>query len=242
MKKKILIIPIIIAVVIIISACATVSYLYSNGLFKPAHNFTKAKDNQIKVACVGDSVTYGMKMKNWPKNAYPFVLRNMLGATYSVQNFGFSGRTVMLSADRPYMNEKLYNKSLQFNPDIVILQIGSNDSKSENWTNVQEFKRDYITLLESYMKLSSNPKIFICTPPPAFPYGDEILYDINAQIIENEICTAIKDVAGKYGIEIIDLQDIFANKAELFADGLHPNIDGGKLLAESVYSKISSIE
>lgn len=225
---------------VITAGIATVLFLYNNGQFKPAHNFAKPQENQIRVACVGDSVTYGMTMKNWSKNAYPFLLRQMLGKNYCTQNFGFSGRTVMQSGDRPYMNEKLYTQSLTFEPDIVILQIGSNDSKTKNWTDTEEFKADYKKILESYIVLPSSPKVFVCTPPPAFEYNGEVKYDIQADIIENEISPAIKEIAKEKNIPVIDLMELFSGHSELFNDGLHPNTDGGKLLANAVYEAITT--
>ena len=236
--KTVKILSAVLAVIIGMAVCICV-YLYENGLFKPAHNNVKVKDGQIKVACVGDSVTYGMRMKNWNENAYPFVLRSLLGEGYCVQNFGFSGRTVMLSGDRPYMNEKLYRQSLEFEPDIVILQIGSNDSKPYNWKDSETFKADYQTLLDSYKNLSSNPKIFICTPPPAFAVNGVVAYDIQAETISNEITFAIREIAQEEDIEVIELQELFDGKSELFVDGLHPNVDGGKLLAYAVYEVIN---
>lgn len=233
MKK---IISILLALIIVFGAACF--YLWNNGQFKPAHGYVEPKENQIRVACVGDSVTYGMTMKGWRKNAYPFVLRQMLGDNYCVENYGFSGRTVMLSGDRPYMNEKLYKKSLEFKPDIVILQIGSNDSKSYNWKGSDEFKRDYEALLESYISLSSKPRVIVCTPPPAFEYNGKVKYDIEAVTISEKIVPAVREIADKYNLETIDLMSLFDGCAGLFNDGLHPNEEGALEIAKSVYDLI----
>lgn len=223
---------------VLLIAGGVIFHLWNNGQFKPYHGYVEPKENQIRVACVGDSVTYGMTMKNWSKNAYPFVLRRMLGDEYCVENFGFSGRTVMLSGDRPYMNEKLYNQSLEFNPDIVILQIGSNDSKSYNWKGVEEFKKDYEKLLESYLSLPSKPRVIICTPPPAFEYKGKVKYDIEAETISDEIAPAVMAIAIKYKLETIDLMSLFEDSPGLFNDGLHPNEDGALQFAREVYKLI----
>ena len=45
----------------------------------------------IKVACVGDSVTYGHGISNWPKNNHPFILGSILGDEYTVNNYGKAG-------------------------------------------------------------------------------------------------------------------------------------------------------
>lgn len=235
MKKKIFS---ILAAALVLTACAVCIYLYDNGLFKPSHKLTQPGENQIRVACVGDSVTYGMTMKHWGKNAYPFVLGEMLGDMFCTENFGFSGRTVMTSGDRPYVNEKLYSKTLEFEPQVVILQIGSNDSKSYNWKGVDGFVKDYETLLESYINLSSKPTVYICTPPPAFEKDGKVRYDIEKDVIADEIVPAVRKIAESYGIEIIDLYDMFDGRPELFNDGLHPNEEGASMIAQAVYEKL----
>ena len=60
------------------------SYLYFKGL--SGVRFYKNGKDTIKVACVGDSVTYGYGISNWPKNNYPFILESFLGDEYTVNN------------------------------------------------------------------------------------------------------------------------------------------------------------
>lgn len=243
MKNKTLIKTLcIVLCVLLVASCTPCGILYQNGLFKFAHRYVKPQENQIKVACVGDSVTYGMTMQHWSKNAYPFVLRQMLGENYCTENFGFSGRTVLSSGDRPYINEKLYTKSLEFEPDIVIFQMGSNDSKPFNWTDKELFLSDYEKLVQSYQNLPSHPKVFICTPPPAFEIGGIVKYSIQPKTIEEEIVPAIKEFAEKNSIPVIDLMELFYGHNELFNDGLHPNKAGGKLLAQTVFEAIKEYE
>lgn len=64
----------------------------------------KHKEGQIKVACIGDSITYGSY--HLTKRNYPAVLSKMLGDGYCVNNFGFSGRTAMKDGDMPYVKDK----------------------------------------------------------------------------------------------------------------------------------------
>ncbi len=213
--------------------------LYENGLFFPSHRYSKPEDHQIKVACVGYSITYGMKLKNWDKNAYPFVLRDLLGPSFCVENFGFSGRTVQKSADKPYTREKLYSQSLAFEPDIVILQIGTNDSKTFNWIDTDSFRKEYEELLDSYLNLPSKPKVILCAPPPAFKTPVLLKTSIQASVIENEICPAVKEIAKERKLQLIDLFEVFDGKSELFTDGLHPNEKGAKLYAQTVFEALT---
>ena len=236
-KKKPFIICSIIAVLII--AGSVFSYMYYNGLYNYAWRYVQPKDNQIRVACVGDSVTFGMNMKKWYENAYPFQLREMVSDDYCIENFGYSGRTVMKSCDRPYVRYKLYKKSKNYLPDIVIFQMGSNDSKSYNWTNKEDFKNEYRELLESYISLPSHPRVIVCTPPPAFEHNGRVIFKINADVIENEIAPAVREIAEEYNLEIIDLIEMFYDHSELFRDGLHPVKEGAAMIAEEVYKRIT---
>lgn len=69
------------------------AYLYFNGM-SGMSNTTEAKDGQIRIACVGDSTTYGHGISNWPKNNYPAILQNLLGEGYHVNNYGVSSHAV----------------------------------------------------------------------------------------------------------------------------------------------------
>ena len=89
----------------------------------------KMKSDKIRVACVGDSITYGFNLINREKESYPSVLNELLGKEYEVGNFGFSGRTLLKNGDYPYVSEKLYQDSLNFNAKIVIIKLGTNDTK-----------------------------------------------------------------------------------------------------------------
>ncbi len=61
------------------------AYLYFNGM-SGMTNTTEAKEGQIRIACVGDSTTYGHGITGWPKNTYPAILQNLLGEGYHVNN------------------------------------------------------------------------------------------------------------------------------------------------------------
>ena len=104
------------------------SYLYFNGLSGIAQTSTP-ESGQIKVACIGDSITYGHGIKNWPKNNYPVLLQELLGDSYHVQSFGVSGRAVQDNSDQPYRALPHYEESIAYDADIIIFMMGSNDTK-----------------------------------------------------------------------------------------------------------------
>lgn len=233
-------IMIVIAAILIV-AVIIVSVLYHFGFIDFYHPMKKAADNQIKVACVGDSITFGCTVCNWRKNNYPAVLGNLLGEKYCVNNFGYTNRTAIKSADYPYTDEKLYQQSLAFGPDIVVIMLGSNDSKEKNWDK-DKFLKDYCGIISSYLNLESSPRVYILVPTPLFEVGGKVMWQLRKDIVTDEIRPAIKQIADETGIQCIDMYSVFENKKELFSDGVHPNSKGSKIFAQRIFAEIKGDE
>ena len=125
----------------------------------------------VKVACVGDSITQGSGLPDPAKNAYPGQLQSLLGDRWKVGNFGVSGRTLLKKGDFPYWNEKAYRDALAFAPDVVIIKLGTNDTKPQNWKHEAEFVADYTELVKSFQALESKPRVFVCRPCPVVGNG-----------------------------------------------------------------------
>ena len=192
-----------------------------------------------RIACIGDSITYGYGVKGWLKNNYPAQLSKMLDPGYCVHNYGVSGRTASLLGDAPYEKEKTYEKSLEFCPDIVVLMLGTNDSKPHNYRGTQVYREDIIRIINAYQKLKSDPKIYLMTPPPAWGIkGEPVKFEIDAGVIEKEMCPVLKDIARQKGINLIDLYSIMINSGELFPDGVHPGGKGAGVIADIVYKAL----
>lgn len=231
---------IIIAITIIATSLLTgviLFILFHFGMIISYQPIKKAKDNQIRVACVGDSITYGFMVRNWRKNNYPAVLNDLLGEKYCVNNFAYTNRTAIKSADYPLVKEKIFKKSLDFKPNIVLILLGTNDSKENNW-NADKFVNDYCEIIDSYLSLESAPKVYALIPPPAFEVRGKVLYQIRKTVIEDEIIPAVQRIADFKGIDCIDVYKVFDGKKKLFVDGIHPNVQGSRLLAKTVYESL----
>ncbi|MFT4168657.1 MAG: GDSL-type esterase/lipase family protein [Dysgonomonas sp.] len=189
----------------------------------------------IKIACVGNSITYGMGIADRDKNSYPSVLSQMLGEGYDVRNFGFSARTLLMKGDLPYMKEQMFKDALAFNPDIVIIKLGTNDSKPQNWKYGSEYKHDMETMVNSFKSLSSHPQIYLCFPAKAYA----LQWGINDSIIVKDIIPDIIDVAEECGTKVINLHTPTSNMPENFPDHIHPNEAGAKIIATEVYHAIT---
>lgn len=195
-------------------------------------NETIENNDTLRVACVGDSITEGVELSD--SETYPTQLGNMLGEGYEVQNFGKQSTTVMKNGSLPYWNTVEYVKSLSYNPDIVVVMLGTNDARPENWENNSSFVIDYEELIESYKNLSSKPIVYIAYPTPV--YGE--LYGITNDRVVGEVIPGIIKVAENKEVRIIDTYTPLVNKISLFPDGLHPNKEGARLIAEQIYGII----
>ena len=188
----------------------------------------------VKVACIGDSITDGHGIDLRDANGYPAQMQKMLGSGYNVKNFGISARTVMNSGDLPYMNEPYWQDALAFNPDVVIIKLGTNDSKSYNWTPDKKkgFEKDLTTMVKTLKALPSSPKIYLCKPIPAVKDS----WTISEKVITEEIDPIVEKVVKKENLAgVIDLHAPFEGQADLMQeDGIHPNNAGARKIAETV--------
>jgi len=209
------------------------------------------KEGAIKVACIGNSITDGHGIDLAPRNGYPALLQRSLGNDYFVKNFGVSARTMLNKGDYPYMNEKAWRDALAFEPDIVIIKLGTNDSKPENWKYKDEFKQDLqqmiTTLCPSLAQPAKKkgkkakttpvpvkPRIILCTPIPAFKPS----WNISDAVISNEIIPIQKEVAAQYNLEVLDLHELFTDATLVQDDGIHPNDKGARKIADLVAGAI----
>jgi acyl-CoA thioesterase I len=200
----------------------------------------------IRVACVGDSITYGAGIPDRESNSYPAQLSRWLGAGYNVRNFGVNGATMLEKSDLPYLHRSEYTNALIFTPDIVVIMLGSNDSKHhdagspanvpENWANKADYVPDYEKMIASFRQANPKVKVFVCLPPPAFSER----WGINDKTIHDEIIPLIHKVARASHAKIIDLNTPLAGKPEMFSDTIHPNTAGAQLMGATVYHTLTA--
>lgn len=192
------------------------------------------QNGPIKVACIGNSITYGSGIKEREHYAYPFQLQRMLGPGWEVKNFGVSGRTLLKNGDYPYWNEKALAEAKNYSPDVVIIKLGTNDTKPWNWRFKDQFVQDYIDLIGELKNTGSRPKIYLCIPVPAFP-GE---WGIRDSIITADIIPAIGRIGDLTGAGVIDLYSPFIGKPEYFPDKVHPGEDGSREIARVIYRRL----
>ncbi|MEG1585927.1 MAG: GDSL-type esterase/lipase family protein [Bacteroidales bacterium] len=192
---------------------------------------------KIKIACIGNSITFGAGIENREKNSYPAQLQQYMGEEYEIRNFGVSGSTILSKGDRPYTSTEMYRKSLEYCPDIVFIKLGTNDSKPQNIIHQEEIKADYGNIIRNYQNLPSRPRIILLTPVRCF--ATEI--GIKDEVIQKQIRPVIESIAFENNLEIINLYNLFGNtfKAHLMPDKLHPSSIGAGLIAQHLYQYLT---
>lgn len=192
----------------------------------------------VKVACVGNSITYGSGIADREKDSYPVKLQQMLGDKYLVDNFGKPGATLLNKGHRPYMQQKEFKDALAFAGDIVVIHLGINDTDPRNWPNYRDyFIRDYRALIDSFRVVNPKCRILIArlTPiadrHPRFESGTRDWHD--------EIQLAIENIAKYANVQLIDFHEPLYPYPYLLPDAVHPNAEGAAILAKTVYEGIT---
>jgi Lysophospholipase L1 and related esterases len=190
----------------------------------------------IKVACIGDSITWGFTLLNPWKQSYPALLQEKLGDGYEVRNFGYNDAAARIDADTPYVSKRVYRESLEWAPDIVLLMLGTNDTKTRNW-DPEIFRRDYRAIIDSYRSLPSHPRVILIAPIRIFPFMRLPLLGVHPETLEEGVRPAIRETAEAEGLELIDLYDLFSDTTYC-RDGVHPQRTGARMLADAIYGRI----
>jgi len=189
-----------------------------------------------KVACIGDSITWGFTLLNPWRQSYPAQLGRLLGDGYEVRNFGYNDASARFDADTPYVLKGVYRKSLEWNPDIVLIMLGSNDTKKRNW-DPEVFRRDYCKLVESYRSLPSNPRVVLIAPIRIFLVKGIALMGLHPDTMEGGVRPAILEIGEEMGLQVVDLVDLFSDSS-CCIDGVHPQLRGTTLLAKKIFESV----
>jgi lysophospholipase L1-like esterase len=192
--------------------------------------FIFATANEIRVACVGDSLTQS--------SMYPLDLWMLLGSErYWVGNFGVGSTTVSLNSETPYMNTSRFQSAKEFQPDIVIIMLGTNDAQPSLQRYNTSFVDDYVKLVVAFQALTSKPKIWIVLPPPIFSNQSG---KISPEYFKLTVIPSIEQAANETNLPIINVYSALAGYPDYFPDGVHMNRAGAKLIANEIYKAIIS--
>ena len=204
--------------------------------------FISCSKNEIRVACVGDSITEGYGLADESKTAFTVMLDSILGAKYSVLNCGRSSATIQKKGDVPYWTRNEFSNVFAFNPDIIIMLLGTNDvrprmdgKEGTNW-NAENFSKDYQAMIDTFKIIPNRPKIYICLPTPI--YKNIFNWNDGDSALHAGVIPAIKKIGEVNNLPVIDLYTQMSNRPENFLDGIHPNERGSRIIADFIAKAI----
>jgi len=197
-----------------------------------------AQNRVTKVACIGNSVTYGYGLANPAQESYPAKLQQLLGAQYSVLNFGHSGATLLKKGHNPYFKTLEFANLIASRPDIAVIHLGLNDTDPRDWPDFkQNFEADYAWLIDTVRKANPHVHIFICRLTPIF--SGHPRFKSGTREWYGQIQNLIPLIAAANHTGLIDLHEPLYNRPDLFADNLHPDKEGALILAQTVYCRLT---
>jgi acyl-CoA thioesterase I len=156
-------------------------------------------------------------------------------ASYAVGNFGVGATMVTLKSETPYMNTSTFQSALDFQPNIVIIMLGTNDAQPGVHQYNTSFVDDYKKLICAFQILASKPKIWIVLPPPIF---DSQGGKTSPDYLKQTVIPNIEQAANETNSPIIDMYSVLVSYSNYFPDGIHPNSAGAELIAEEIYKAI----
>lgn len=195
------------------------------------------------IACLGDSITFGMKSGGnaTEKEDNPWASQLKECGFINIRNYGISGSTVSEVATKSPMHTRVVN--IDANADIVLFMGGTNDLAGN--VPLGQFKADDSTLdnttfygalqtvAKSLKERFANKPIVFMTPLNAvnqnIPNGISTILKLTME----DYRKAIREVANHYSFHIVELQDLVgfnalidADKPNFITDGVHPNQAG----------------
>ncbi len=199
-----------------------------------------AQESKTKIACIGNSITYGYTLPDPATQSYPALLQKKLGTDYVVKNFGHSGATLMRKGQNPYYKTRQFAEALAFHPDEAILCLGVNDTDPRTWPNDKDnFIPDYNRLIDTLLSVNPEMRIFICSLMPVFTAHPRFLSSTFDWFWEAQ--KKIKRIVETRQLQYIDLYAAFHDRPDLITDAwtLHPNVKGAAKMSRVVYKNIT---
>lgn len=202
----------------------------------------------IRIACLGDSITFGAQIADREHSSYPGWLNDFLGQNFEVRNFGVGGTTLLTQADRPYVQTKAYRNSLDWKPDIAVIILGTNDTchngRRKNWQHAKSLATDAGSLIATLHAQRPDMRIILCSPTPMFPARKDLKperkVDLEARSKRLATCAAAAQEVARNTerVEYLELRNTLRSKD--VSDGVHPTPFGAERLARRIAEAVTT--
>lgn len=200
----------------------------------------------VRVACLGDSITYGARVVTRVHNCYPSQLGARLGPGFEVQNFGVGGATLLRLGDQPYVDREAFREALAWEPDVAVVILGTNDTCDDetrpNWQHREHLAADARALVAELAGVGA--RVLLCRPPRIFFEASGLHPDHFADLEERAprlerigvaLCTVAEETEG---VEYVDLSRVL--RLEHVIDGVHHTPFGAGAIADRIAEAIAT--
>ena len=162
----------------------------------------------------------------------------MLGTRYEVKNFGVNSLTLLNKGDKPYQKNAAFTQAKAYLPDVVIIMLGTNDTKAVNWASRISSRPTTRTWPASSPNSESKPRIFSATRRSSW----RGTWGINEADIQLEI-PMIDAVAKELKLGVLDVHGATQGHDDAYiSDHVHPNNNGTALIAGAWYKTLTGKE
>jgi lysophospholipase L1-like esterase len=197
----------------------------------------ESKPKVVKVACIGDSITYGDGLEEREHECYPAQLGKLLGEHYCVKNYGCNAACANTNGSKPYIQQEAFKDALAFEPEVVVIMLGTNDSRKKEWTEPEKIKEGLKQIVGDFRKKSPKCRVIICTPPVM----EADSWGLQSSVVASGLRELVKQFAQENELQLVDVFEVTNEAKEpIHSDGVHLNPVGAKLVAENVLKRVTA--
>ena len=183
------------------------------------------------IVCMGDSITagYGVYTDDEMYSAY---LQTLLGDRARVEAYGTPGETL-------HEASVYRSPALDAGADMVLLQFGTNDA-SPALFRPDAFRESAENLLDTHIDALGADNVAFLLPPCVFPAGGDIAsFGMSSETLA-QVREILTEICADKGIAVVDLYSVTCDHPEWFPDGVHPDADGNRAIAEAIFETLFS--
>ena len=194
-----------------------------------------ATHRKLRVACVGDSTTWGTHATRAEGVTYPDQLAKMGRRTLQVRNFGVGATTLLRQSGRAWCDTGELEQAIAYQPDVVVIMFGVNEISHPDL--LEEFLPDALWLIDQFKSAIPDLCIFMATPTPLAPADEKCRQNTE---LRTKIIPTVRQVAQMTGCQIIEVNQAYPPTLDYLPDGVHPNAQGNRLIAQLVFDAIKA--
>jgi lysophospholipase L1-like esterase/pimeloyl-ACP methyl ester carboxylesterase len=203
---------------------------------------------QTRIACLGDSITFGAGIADREHSSYPGWLNDFLGEEIEVRNFGVGGATLLQASDRPYAKTTEFQTALAWQPNVAVILLGTNDTceneQRHNWQHAGSLAADAQRMIVLLRASQPSMRILLCSPTAMFAdkpgLKPERQQDLMARAPRLATCARElqRVAAANQQVDYLELRTCL--RQQDVSDGVHPSAFGAERIARRVAEAIAS--